>query len=159
MTGVFVSRALQWGRNEKLERPLANCIRCFASKLHSTTRRTISPRLVNNATWKRTYFKKSRVNKPAPWCRGFWRYPASISGTYTCKWSQFRRQENRGPHCLSYINEEPPWKLAQKVALTHNSVKNNECDVTYVLKEPRRRSKCVIHCCCHWVVYQRRVSD
>jgi hypothetical protein len=23
----------------------------------------------------------------------------------------------------------------QKVALTHNSVKNNECDVTYVLKE------------------------
>jgi hypothetical protein len=25
----------------------------------------------------------------------------------------------------------------QKVALTHNSVKNNECDVTYVLKEPR----------------------
>jgi hypothetical protein len=37
------------------------------------------------------------------------------------------------------------WKLTQKVALTHNSVKNNECDVTYVLKEPRRRSKCVIH--------------
>jgi hypothetical protein len=33
----------------------------------------------------------------------------------------------------------------QKVALTHNSVKNNECDVTYVLKEPRRRSKCAIH--------------
>jgi hypothetical protein len=31
------------------------------------------------------------------------------------------------------------------VALTHNSVKNNECDVAYVLKEPRRRSKCVIH--------------
>jgi hypothetical protein len=32
----------------------------------------------------------------------------------------------------------------QKVALMHNSVKNNECDITYVLKEPRRRSKCVI---------------
>jgi hypothetical protein len=31
-------------------------------------------------------------------------------------------------------NEEPVWKLMQKVALTHNSVKNNECDVTYVLK-------------------------
>jgi hypothetical protein len=33
----------------------------------------------------------------------------------------------------------------QKVALMHNSVKNNVCDITYVLKEPRRRSKCVIH--------------
>jgi hypothetical protein len=35
----------------------------------------------------------------------------------------------------------------QKVALTHNSVKKNDCDVTYVLKvkEQRRRSKCVIH--------------
>jgi hypothetical protein len=43
------------------------------------------------------------------------------------------------------INEEPAWKLTQKVALTHNSVKNNECDVTYVLKEPWRRSKCIIH--------------
>jgi hypothetical protein len=32
-----------------------------------------------------------------------------------------------------------------KVALTNNSVKNNECDVTYVLKEPGRRSKSVIH--------------
>jgi hypothetical protein len=31
-------------------------------------------------------------------------------------------------------NEEPAWKLTQKVTLTHNSVKNNECDVTYVLK-------------------------
>jgi hypothetical protein len=39
-------------------------------------------------------------------------------------------------------NEEPAWKL-------------NECDVTYVLKEPRRRSK-RRH---HRVVYQRRVSD
>jgi hypothetical protein len=29
--------------------------------------------------------------------------------------------------------------------LMHNSVKNNDCDITYVLKEPRRRSKCVIH--------------
>jgi hypothetical protein len=43
------------------------------------------------------------------------------------------------------LNEEPAWKLMQKVALTHNSVKNNECDDTYILKEPRRRSKCVIH--------------
>jgi hypothetical protein len=33
----------------------------------------------------------------------------------------------------------------QKVALAHNSVKNNESDVTYILKEPRRRSKCIIH--------------
>jgi hypothetical protein len=30
--------------------------------------------------------------------------------------------------------------LMQKVALMHNPVKNNECDVTSVLKEPRRRS-------------------
>jgi hypothetical protein len=29
------------------------------------------------------------------------------------------------------------------VALTHNSVKNNECDVTHVLKESRRLSKSV----------------
>jgi hypothetical protein len=43
------------------------------------------------------------------------------------------------------VNEEPAGKLTQKVALTHSSVKNNECDVTYVLKEPRRRTKCVIH--------------
>jgi hypothetical protein len=68
------------------------------------------------------------------------------------------------------INEEPAWKLTQKLALTHNSVKNIECDVTYVLKEPRRRSKCVIHkawrfpLLCrrrrhHWVVHQHRVSD
>jgi hypothetical protein len=67
-------------------------------------------------------------------------------------------------------NEEPAWKLTQKVALTHNSVKNNECDVTDVLKEPRSRSRCVIHkawrfpLLCrrhrhHRVVYQRRVSD
>jgi hypothetical protein len=42
-------------------------------------------------------------------------------------------------------NEEPAWKLTQKVALTHNSVKNNVCDVIYVLKEPRRRSKCVFY--------------
>jgi hypothetical protein len=32
------------------------------------------------------------------------------------------------------VNEEPAWKLTQKVALMHNSVKNNECDVTYILK-------------------------
>jgi hypothetical protein len=68
------------------------------------------------------------------------------------------------------VNEEPAWKLLQKVALMHNSVKNNECDVTYVLKEPRHRSKCVIHkawcfpLLCrrrrhHRVVYERRVSD
>jgi hypothetical protein len=69
-------------------------------------------------------------------------------------------------------NEEPAWKLTRKVALTHYSVKNNECDVTYiyVLKEPRRCSKCVIHkawrfpLLCrrrrhHRDVYQRRVSD
>jgi hypothetical protein len=31
------------------------------------------------------------------------------------------------------------------VALMHNSVKNNECDATYVLEKPWRRSKCVIH--------------
>jgi hypothetical protein len=36
-------------------------------------------------------------------------------------------------------------KTKQKVVLTHNSVKNNECDVTYVLIEPRRHSKCIIH--------------
>jgi hypothetical protein len=42
-------------------------------------------------------------------------------------------------------NEEPERKLTQKMALTHNSVNNNKCDVTYVLKEPRRRPKCVIH--------------
>jgi hypothetical protein len=50
-----------------------------------------------------------------------------------------------GTFFLHSMNEEPAWKLTRKVALTHNSVKNNECDVTYVLKEPRRRSKCVIH--------------
>jgi hypothetical protein len=51
----------------------------------------------------------------------------------------------------------------QKVALMHNSVKNNECDITYVLKEPRRRSKCVNHKVWrrghHRVVYQRRMLD
>jgi hypothetical protein len=44
-----------------------------------------------------------------------------------------------------FYNEEPVRKPTQKVALMHNSVKNNECDVTHVLKEHRRRSKCVIH--------------
>jgi hypothetical protein len=37
---------------------------------------------------------------------------------------------------------KPRRKLTQKVALM---VKNNECDVTYVLKEQQRHSKCVIH--------------
>jgi hypothetical protein len=41
-------------------------------------------------------------------------------------------------------NEELAGKITQKVVLTHNSVKNNACDVTYVLKEPQRHSKCVI---------------
>jgi hypothetical protein len=45
---------------------------------------------------------------------------------------------------MSHLNEEPAWKLTQKVALTHNLVKNNDCDVTYVLKESQRRSKCII---------------
>jgi hypothetical protein len=61
-------------------------------------------------------------------------------------------------------------KTNQKVALTDNTVKNNECDVAYVLKESRRRSRCVIHKAWRFpllcprprhrrVVYQRRVSD
>jgi hypothetical protein len=59
--------------------------------------------------------------------------------------------ENKTENYHFTSNEEPAWTLTQKVALMHNLVKNNECDVTYVLKEPRRRSKCVIHnkvwCC------------
>jgi hypothetical protein len=43
-------------------------------------------------------------------------------------------------------NEEPAWKLT----------KNNECDVTYVLKEPRRRSTCVIHKAWHFPLLCRR---
>jgi hypothetical protein len=45
-----------------------------------------------------------------------------------------------GQNWLLDTNVEP-----QKVALTHNSVKNHECDVTYVLKKLRRCSKSVIH--------------
>jgi hypothetical protein len=82
----------------------------------------------------------------------------------------WRRPTNITPLKIKKSNEEPAWKLTQKVALTHSSVKNNECDVTYVLKEPRHRYKCVIQkawrfpllCRCrrhHRVEYLRRVSD
>jgi hypothetical protein len=34
-------------------------------------------------------------------------------------------------------------------------VQLGECDVTYVLKEPRRRSKCVIHKACRIALSKR----
>jgi hypothetical protein len=42
-----------------------------------------------------------------------------------------------------HYNEKPTWKLTQRVALTHNSVKKQWMWRHLVLKEPRRRSKCV----------------
>jgi hypothetical protein len=84
-------------------------------------------------------------------------------------WKDYRLKLNMNFRSISIShNEEPVRKLMQKVAPTHKSVKNNECDVTYILKEPRRRSKCVIHkawrfpllCRRYYrVVYQRRVPD
>jgi hypothetical protein len=52
-----------------------------------------------------------------------------------------------------FCNEVLAWKLTQEVALTSNLVKNNECDVTYVLKYravPRRCSKCAIALSKRW---------
>jgi hypothetical protein len=51
----------------------------------------------------------------------------------------------------------------QKVAPTHNSVKNNEYDVTYVLKEPRRRclgmSKPHLICHIYWHLGNHHIGD
>jgi hypothetical protein len=51
--------------------------------------------------------------------------PGHLSITDTKHLSQF----NLTSVIRTPLNEEPAWKLMQKVALMYNSVKNNECDV------------------------------